>query len=124
MTREYTLIIPRVPISQNSDEWRERWARRRYKAEWQRDAFNLCKVHKIPPLHQVRLYAVVYWGDRRRRDLDNHHPTIFKAVQDGLEAAGVILADDTRYIPELPGLRFGYDKERPRTEITVTELEQ
>ena len=66
--------------------------------------------------------AIVYWSDRRRRDLDNHFAPIFKAVQDALMDAGVIPADDPRYIPELPGLRFDFDKLYPRTEITISEV--
>jgi len=120
--RTYTLILPRVPISQNSDEWRHRYTQLNYRATWQREIWVLCKEQRIPPLEGVRLSAIVYWSDRRRRDLDNHFAPIFKAVQDALMDAGVIPADDPRYIPELPGLRFDFDKLYPRTEITISEV--
>jgi hypothetical protein len=48
---------------------------------------------------------------------------LYKPTQDALIAAGIIPGDDTRYIPELPGLRFDFDKDNPRTEVTITQLE-
>jgi crossover junction endodeoxyribonuclease RusA len=83
----------------------------------------VCKEQKIPALPQVKLYATVYFPDQRRRDLDNYFPGVFKPALDGLVAAGVIPDDDTRYVPELPGLRFDFDHDNPRTEITITALD-
>ena len=123
MSETWKLVIPRIPISQNTNEWKHRYARMRYLAEWEHDAWVLCKEQKIPKMEQVRLYATVYFPDRRWRDLDNYHAPIFKGVQDALEAACVIPKDNTRHIPELPGLCFGYDKKNPRTEIIVTKIE-
>ena len=119
---KFKITLPYVPISQNSDEWRSRWPRLKYKEGWEDDTCVLCKAQKIPHMKQVRLYATVYFPDRKRRDLDNYHAPIFKGFQDGLEAAGVITKDDTRYIPELPGLTFKYDKDNPRTEITIHDI--
>lgn len=119
--KSFTLIIPRVPVSQNSKEWRSHWPRARYKAEWERDAWALCKEQRIPIHQQVKLSAVIYFPDKRRRDLDNYH-CLFKGVQDGIVDAGVIPADDVRYIPETPTLRFDCDKANPRTEVILTAV--
>jgi Holliday junction resolvase RusA-like endonuclease len=120
---KYTITIPRIPISQNSSEWRSRWTRIKYKALWHRECWVLLKEAQVKPMEQVRLSAVVYFPDKRKRDLDNYHAPIFKAACDALVYAGVIPDDDTRYIPELPGLRFGYDKGNPRTEIVIERVE-
>ena len=120
--RTHTISIPRVPCSQNSDQWKGRWTRYHYKATWKLEAWVLLKEQLIMPMNAVRLSAVVYFPDRRRRDLDNYHASIFKAVQDALVAAGVIPDDDMRFIPEIPGLRFDHDKDNPRTVITLEEL--
>lgn len=120
--QQHVIAIPRIPISQNSSEWRNDWRRRDYKGKWKMEAWVLLKSQRVMPMERIHLSAVVYFPDHRHRDLDNYHAPIFKAVQDALTDAGVIPADDTRYIPELPGLRFDYDKVNPRTEITITEL--
>lgn len=54
-----------------------------------------------------------YYGDRRRRDIDN-----LKCVGDACN--GVLWADDSQ-IDELRVTR-GYDKERPRVEVCVEVL--
>ena len=61
----------------------------------------------------------VYKPTRRRLDLDNNSP---KFIMDGLVEAGFVIDDDMNHITSLT-LRGGYDKERPRTEITVKIFE-
>ena len=118
----WKIALPYVPISQNSDEWRGRWSRAKYKSAIENDVWTICKAQKFPPLKQARLYATVFFPDKRIRDLDNYYAPLYKGLLDGLQDASVIPGDDTRYIPELPGLRFGYDKENPRTEITIHDI--
>lgn len=120
--RSFTIVIPDTPISQNSDTWKGRWTRRKYKRDLEEVVFWLCKEQRIPALGKVRLSAVVYWGDKRKRDFDNFF-TLWKVAQDGLVNAGVIADDDQAHIPESPTLRFEHDPEFPRTEITIAEVE-
>lgn len=122
--RTYTIAIPRVPVSQNDEVWRERWQQWRYKQTWKEEVYYACKAQRIPALEQVALSITVYFPDKRHRDLDNYHPTTAKAIQDGLTFAGVIPTDDERYIPQLPTLAFRHDREHPRTEVTITEVER
>ena len=56
----------------------------------------------------------VYFGDRRRRDLDN----VVKSVADGMNGAGYL--DDSQ-IAELHAYR-GYDKANPRVEVVLELL--
>lgn len=120
--KKFTLVVPRIPVSQNSQTWRSHWPRSRYKAEWERDVWALCKEQKIPLCQRVSLSAVVYFPDKRKRDLDNFHPTTFKAVCDALVDAGVIPDDNSYHIPETPTLSFDCDKSNPRTEVTIATL--
>ncbi len=62
--------------------------------------------------YSVRL--VLYFADRRRRDLDN----VCKSVLDGCN--GVLWDDDSQV--DSVDVRREYDKARPRTQITVEVL--
>jgi Holliday junction resolvase RusA-like endonuclease len=61
----------------------------------------------------VSVKFLFYRGDKRRVDLSN----LYEFAQDALQAAG-ILADDF-LIESHDGSRRLYDKENPRTEITI-----
>lgn len=118
----YIIAILRIPISQNSSEWRNDWRRRDYKGKWKMEAWVLLKSQQVMPMERVRLSAVVYFPDKRKRDFDNYIPTVWKPVQDAIVDAGIIPDDNTKYIPESPTIRFAYDRDFPRTEITITEI--
>ena len=62
----------------------------------------------------VAVKFLFYRGDKRRVDLSN----LYEFAQDVLQNAGVI-ADDV-LIESHDGSRKLYDKENPRTEITIT----
>lgn len=58
--------------------------------------------------------VVHYFPDKRRRDADNYAG---KFLLDGLTKAGVIVDDDLKHITTI--IIGRYDKNDPRTEITV-----
>lgn len=60
---------------------------------------------------EVRIEAHIYFGDKRRRDLDNYN----KLWMDALE--GVVYEDDSQ-ITQLHLVK-DYDKSNPRIEITI-----
>jgi Holliday junction resolvase RusA-like endonuclease len=62
----------------------------------------------------VAVKFLFYRGDKRRVDLSN----LYEFVQDVLQGAGVI--EDDVLIESHDGSRKLYDKENPRTEITIT----
>lgn len=57
-----------------------------------------------------------YYMTNRRHDVDN---SVIKFILDGMCDAGMIVDDDSKHVLSLT-LRCHTDKERPRTEITIT----
>ena len=57
---------------------------------------------------------------RRRVDLTN----LMEAAHDVLVAAGILADDNNTIIVSVDGSRVLYDKEYPRTEIIIQELEE
>lgn len=55
---------------------------------------------------------------RRRCDLPNH----IEAIHDILVKANILADDNYTIIASVDGSRVVYDRERPRTEITIEEL--
>lgn len=59
-------------------------------------------------------------GDRRRVDLVN----LLQAVDDVLTHYGVLADDNCNIVAAHDGSRVAYSKENPRTEITITPLDE
>lgn len=71
------------------------------------------KIH-----YPVNLKAVYYMPTRRRVDLVN----LIEATCDILVVAGVLEDDNCQIVSSHDGSSVQYDKDNPRTEITITEL--
>lgn len=69
--------------------------------------------------HQFRVEIKVWQKDLRRRDLDNQAT----AILDGLVASGVIPDDSCDVVQKLTIEYKGIDKEDPRAEIKITEIQ-
>lgn len=63
----------------------------------------------------VTVQAVFYMPVRRRVDLTN----LLEALDDVLANSGVLADDHCKIIVSHDGSRVSYDKERPRTEVTI-----
>ena len=63
--------------------------------------------------------VTIYQPDRKRRDLDNQ----LTAILDGLVGAMALPDDSNKFIKSLSVKQGGVDKENPRAEITIRELE-
>jgi len=59
----------------------------------------------------VSVSVEFYFGDRRRRDIDNYNKLVLDSLND------IVWVDDVQ-IQEL-GLKKFYDKENPRTEVLI-----
>jgi len=116
----YTLTIPLVPISQNTNEWNSRWRKRDYLEVWVRAAWAVAKEAKVPKLAGGELDAVIFFkNDDPRRDFDNYFSPLWKGTLDGLVHAGVFPDDNSRVVrPNTP--YFEMDKSNPHTVITIT----
>lgn len=64
--------------------------------------------------------CLFYMPTRHRVDLTN----LLEAVDDVLVHYGVLADDDSKTIVSHDGSRVRYDKQNPRTEIYITELEE
>lgn len=112
-----------VPKSLNEQLRMNRYRLHRYKKMWEKAIWG--KVNEAggpgwerPPLKGARVQMTIYFPHFRRRDADNYAG--FKAIMDGLQAAGVLADDnatDVRW--ETPILMV--DPPAPRTLIEVYE---
>lgn len=73
----------------------------------------------FPISYPVNIQAIYYRGDRRRVDLPNLH----EALCDILVKYGILEDDNFNIVASMDGSKVLYDKEHPRTEITITKLE-
>lgn len=64
--------------------------------------------------------CIFYMPTRRRVDLTN----LLGAIDDVLVKCGVLADDNCKVLVSHDGSRVKYDKEKPRTEITITEVEE
>lgn len=69
--------------------------------------------------YPVNVKAVYYMPTRRRVDLINLH----SALHDVLVKHGVVVDDNCRIIVSTDGSRVEYDKDNPRTEVEISEVE-
>lgn len=93
---------------------------RQYKKYEQAAMRYLTPKPKAPLSGRYRVATVFYMPTRRKVDITN----LMEAAHD-LLVKGRILADDNYTIIEsVDGSRVKYDKDNPRTEITIEELEE
>lgn len=75
---------------------------------------------KAPLAGRYRVATVFYMPTRRKVDLTN----LMEAAHDTLVAAKILADDNNTIIVSVDGSRVLYDKENPRTEIIIQELEE
>lgn len=68
--------------------------------------------------YPVNIKALYYMDTRRKVD----RPNLEEALLDVLVRAGVLADDNCAIAATADGSRVLYDKERPRTEVTITRL--
>ena len=93
---------------------------RQYKRYEQAAMWYLNPKPKVPLSGRYRVATVFYMPTRRRVDLTN----LMEAAHDVLVAAGILADDNNTIIASVDGSRVLYDKENPRTEIIIQELEE
>lgn len=69
---------------------------------------------------KVNVKAIYYMGSHRKVDISNLH----SALHDILVHYEVVEDDNSSIIAATDGSRVKYDKEFPRTEITITDMEE
>ena len=75
--------------------------------------------YKLNINYPVNIKATYFMPTQRRVDLINLH----SALHDILVKANVLMDDNCQIVVSTDGSRVLYDKERPRTEVTITPYE-
>ena len=92
--------------------------------QYERDCGPWLKLRgggQLPAITQaVNVKCVFYMPTRRRCDLVN----LLEAIDDILVKYGILQDDNYNIIAGHDGSRVKYDKERPRTEVTITTMEE
>lgn len=92
------------------------------KQKWKEFIIWLINNHELSDMkiNRCEIYQKVYFPTTRRADIDN---TVPKFILDGLVESGMIIDDSYNHITKLV-LEAGYDKEHPRTELTIKILDE
>ena len=72
-----------------------------------------------PISEPVNVKALYYMGTHRKVDIANLH----SALHDILVHYGVVADDNSKIIASTDGSRVLYDKDKPRTEVVITRME-
>ncbi len=87
--------------------------------QYEREAQWFLKPAPPRPIEcSLNIKCLFYLPTRRRTDLTN----LLEAVDDVLVHAGIIQDDHSGIVTAHDGSRVRYDKDNPRTEITITRL--
>ena len=87
---------------------------------YERDAGWFVKWNKPPIKEAVNVKCVFYRDSERRVDLTN----LLEAIDDVLVKYKVLADDNYKIIAAHDGSRVYVDKDNPRTEITITKMEE
>lgn len=99
-SKTYSIAFPPATelISANG---REHWTQRAKVTKHLRElAEQEANLKRIPELNKVKIRAVYYPPDNRRRDMSNLFPSV-KAAIDGIVDAGVLLDDNDKFVLSL-----------------------
>lgn len=88
--------------------------------QYEKDAMLFIRPPEKPIDFPVAVKAVFYMPTRRRVDLTN----LLGALDDILVRAGVLKDDNSQILARHDGSYVAYDKNRPRTEVTITRVEE
>lgn len=91
-----------------------------YKRYEEQAIYFLTPKPKTPLAGRYRVTAAFYMPTRRSVDLTN----LLEAAHDTLVAAKILADDNNTIIASVDGSRVLYDKENPRTEIIIQELNE
>ena len=112
------IVIPLIPNSLNTYIGRNNvWEYREEKQKWIGLGKIFIKEPPTKPFDKAHVKIEYFFHTRQGRDPDNYAG---KVIMDMLTKSGVI-ANDTFKCVTL-SLHGNYDKNNPRTEITVTEV--
>ena len=124
-TGEVTFIIPVAPVTKKNHSQiirNRKTGKRMVIPSKQYTAYLEAVREYIPALgidSRVNVKAVFYLKARYKADLTN----LCQALHDVMVACGCVADDNCRIIASMDGTEAGWDKENPRTEVTITKKE-
>lgn len=80
------------------------------------------QISLLPVMDRVSVEFHIYARDRRKFDIDNVSSIHAKFALDALTELGKLKDDNYLYIPETHTYFEGIDKDNPRVEIIIKEL--
>ena len=89
-------------------------------SEYQKECGYLLKRFPLHLEQPINIKAIYFMGTRRKVDITN----LNSALHDILVHYDVIADDNMRIVMGTDGSRVYYDKDNPRTEITITAMEE
>ena len=111
--------IPMIPPSMNKYKGRSNvWEWRQDKEEWEGYVKYFCRPAPRKPIDKCAVVITYYFGTKHRHDPNNYDGQF---ITDGLVKSNIIKDDDFEHIELV--LRGAYDKDNPRTVITIYEKE-
>lgn len=121
--KEYHFTIPLCPVTKKNSPQVIR-AGKRYKVIPSKPYLTYKeRVKEFIPAFKinepVNIKAIYYMQTRRRVDLTN----LNSALHDLLTDYGAIADDNCRIVIGTDGSRVSYDKQNPRTEVTITTMD-
>jgi len=81
---------------------------------------SLYPIPKSPIQSAVEVKAIFYMKTKRKVDLVN----LLESLDDVLVKAGILADDNSDIVISHDGSRVMYDKENPRTEVTIKEVKE
>lgn len=125
---KYTYTIPLPPVSKKNSQrilTNRRTGRPFIKPSAAYEKYESAAMWYLTPKPNApinrpcRVVTVFYMPTRRACDLSN----LIESVHDVLVKARILADDNYKIIDNVDGSRVLYDKDNPRTEITIEELE-
>lgn len=118
------MVIPLPPITKKNSSQIVRFGNRsalipskQYK-KFENDSKFYCKPYNIN--YPINIQCLYYMPTRRKVDITN----LLSATHDILTKHNVIADDNMDIVVSVDGSRVYYDKNNPRTEITITNTER
>jgi Holliday junction resolvase RusA-like endonuclease len=120
-----TIYVPELPPSPNRTRRETHWSKRAaINGAWRHEAAALAHQIDPPRWERVRLSALFFLPDRRRRDYPNLVGSEgMKGLIDGLVDAGVMVDDSITCLVEYGPFTYVYRKGKPGVSVTVEPLD-
>jgi Holliday junction resolvase RusA-like endonuclease len=128
---DYSFVIPIAPVTKKNSQQifmpkngRVRIAPSKAYIQYLDDVSKI--IHRIKGIpksiinHKINLKALYFMKTERKVDLINLH----SALHDVLVACNILVDDNCTIIVSTDGSMVHYDKKNPRTEVTITKIEE